>query len=407
MPSRYTIVAAPAGFDGFPTRRKYYFKTKNAGAEFRSRIKRWKAEQKSPSDTLSFDQNDMQWLAYLRAHVGNLEQLPAIVTHWERTAKSLTNPLTVTDLVEAFTAFRKARKPPLDRATLGEDKFVTTRFAAFAGELPAHEVTASVVRKFLATATGEQIARKLYKVTSIMFDYARAERVIVVNPFDEIDRPQVSYASPAILTPEQFATRLRHADKHFPELVPFLATAGFSGVRREELLREYADDQVLQWSDFLWDKKLILVRPEVAKKTKRKTGNRRFVPIEPALEYWLKPIAKTEGPVVELADSWFRKRYAKLCAAVEQKPGRNELRHSYASYSLARTTMQGLGRLALAMGNSETICKQHYVESLMPAEGEAWFEIRRKGTKKPKASAEAVPPWHRPKFVPLPLQKSA
>jgi hypothetical protein len=29
-------------------------------------------------------------LAYLRAHVGNLELLPAIVTHWERTAKPIT-----------------------------------------------------------------------------------------------------------------------------------------------------------------------------------------------------------------------------------------------------------------------------------------------------------------------------
>jgi len=29
---------------------------------------------------LSFDDSDKHWLAYLRAHVGNLELLPAIVT---------------------------------------------------------------------------------------------------------------------------------------------------------------------------------------------------------------------------------------------------------------------------------------------------------------------------------------
>ncbi len=49
-----------------------------AGGELRLRIKRWKAEQKCPSDTLSFDDSDKRWLAYLRAHVGNLELLPAI-----------------------------------------------------------------------------------------------------------------------------------------------------------------------------------------------------------------------------------------------------------------------------------------------------------------------------------------
>ena len=406
MAFRYSVVAAPAGFDGYPTRRKYYFKTKNSAHDFRLRIRRWKAEQKSPStDTLSFDDNDKRWLAYLRAHVGNLEQLPAIIVHWEKTAKSLTNPLTVAELVESFTVYRKERKPPLGRGTLGEDKFVTTRFTAFAGELPAHEVTASTIRKFLTTGTSESIARKLFKVTSLMFDYARQERVIVVNPFDGIERPEVSYTEPAILTPEQFEKRLRLADQKFPELVAFLAVAGFAGVRREEILREYRDDEILQWSDILWEKKLVLIRPEVAKKTKRKTGDRRFVSLEPALEYWLKPYRKDAGPVVELADSWFRKRYALLCAAVEQQPGRNELRHSYASHWLARSKKEGLGRLALAMGNSETICKRHYVESLTPAEGEAWFGIRRKKEKKPKASMATDP--NRGKVVPFPVAQSA
>ena len=88
----YTRVTAPAGFDGQATRRDYYFKARNAAREFRLRIKRWKAEQKSPTDTLSFGDSDKRWLAYLRAHVGNLELLPAIVTHWERTAKPITRP---------------------------------------------------------------------------------------------------------------------------------------------------------------------------------------------------------------------------------------------------------------------------------------------------------------------------
>jgi len=70
---RYSRVTAPAGFDGQATRRDYYFKTRNAAREFRLRIKRWKAEQKYPADTLSFDDSDKRWLAYLRAHVGNLE----------------------------------------------------------------------------------------------------------------------------------------------------------------------------------------------------------------------------------------------------------------------------------------------------------------------------------------------
>jgi len=59
----YTRVTAPARFDGQATRRDYYFKTRNAAREFRLRIKRWKAEQKYPADTLSFDDSDKRWLA--------------------------------------------------------------------------------------------------------------------------------------------------------------------------------------------------------------------------------------------------------------------------------------------------------------------------------------------------------
>jgi hypothetical protein len=81
----------------------------------RLRIKRWKAEQKSPTDTLSFDDSDKRWLAYLRAHVGNLELLPAIVTHWERTAKPITRPLKVEELCKAFVLYRQSKG--LDKAT--------------------------------------------------------------------------------------------------------------------------------------------------------------------------------------------------------------------------------------------------------------------------------------------------
>ena len=107
---RYTCVTAPAGFDGQGTRRDYYFKTRNAAREFRLRIKRWKAEQKSPADTLSFDDSDKRWLAYLRAHVGNLELLPAIVTHWERTAKPITRLLKVEELCKAFVLYRQSKE---------------------------------------------------------------------------------------------------------------------------------------------------------------------------------------------------------------------------------------------------------------------------------------------------------
>jgi site-specific recombinase XerD len=372
---RYHIVAAPAGFDGYPTRRHHYFKTKSAAGEFHLRIKRWKAEQKSPTETLSFDDNDKRWLAYIRAHVGSLDQLPAIVAHWERTAKAVTQPLSIDELCRAYVLYREGRG--LDKGTLSEDRYVAKRLREHFGAQKAHELGPAEIRSFLATATGESIERKLYKVGSLIFAYGREQRAIVINPFDELKRPQVSYAIPGILKPFEFKALLVRAEDKVPDLLPFLALGGFAGIRREEMLKEYADDEVLHWSDIDWDKKLITIRDEVAKQTTRKMGDRRFIPMEEALIHWLAPHRKDSGPIVTIVDSAFRRRFKKLREAAKLNPSRNALRHSYASFWLARSRKEGLGRLALQMGNSESVCKRHYLETLTRDEGKAWFGLRR------------------------------
>jgi hypothetical protein len=61
----------------------------------------------------------------LRAHVGNLELLPAIVTHWERTAKPITRPFKVEELCKAFVLYREGKG--LDKATLSEDRYISRR----------------------------------------------------------------------------------------------------------------------------------------------------------------------------------------------------------------------------------------------------------------------------------------
>jgi hypothetical protein len=69
----------------------------------------------------------------------------------------------------------------------------------------------------------------------------------------------------------------------------------------------------LNWEDVDWQKQLITVRDEVAKQTLRKMGNRRY----------------------------------------------------------------GLGELSKRMGNSEAVCKRHYLETLTREEGKSWFALRR------------------------------
>ncbi len=58
-----------------------------------------------------------------------------------------------------------------------------------------------------------------------------------------------------------------------------------------------------------------------------------WIPLEPAVLAWLKPMAKTSGPVVEFAESAFREYRRQLLARLKITFPINALRNSYASYS--------------------------------------------------------------------------
>jgi len=74
---------------------------------------------------------------------------------------------------------------------------------------------------------------------------------------------------------------------------------------------------------------------------------------------------------------YLRRRMKELCLRSKVNPPNNALRHSYASYWLARSSKEGLGELSKRMGNSEAICKRHYLETLTREEGKSWFALRR------------------------------
>ena len=88
----------------------------------------------------------------------------------------------------------------LDKATLPEDRYISKRLQKHLGGYMAHELGFAEIRSFLDTAkTSDSLEHKLYKVGSLIFAYGKEQRVLVLNPFDEIDRPKVAYTVPEIL----------------------------------------------------------------------------------------------------------------------------------------------------------------------------------------------------------------
>ncbi len=170
-----------------------------------------------------------------------------------------------------------------------------------------------------------------------------------------------------IYTPQEFATLLRFVDERF---LPFVALGGFAGLRSVEILR-------LEWKDIWFEKGYVEVGRD-----KSKTATRRLAPICPALEEWLKPHAKKEGPVLPNIrnEVHFTRLFAAAKSTLDDAKGKprvklvhNGLRHSFCSYRMAIT--KSAPQVALEAGNSPKMLFEHYRELVTEAEGKEWFSL--------------------------------
>jgi integrase len=106
--------------------------------------------------------------------------------------------------------------------------------------------------------------------------------------------------------------------------------------------------------------------------SKAKSARRRFVRTQPNLIKWLQLYARLSGNVTppkyrELLDA------ARAAAKIEEWP-HNALRHSFASYHLAR--FNDAAALALELGHTSAhLVFQHYRQLVRPKEAERYWEI--------------------------------
>lgn len=170
-----------------------------------------------------------------------------------------------------------------------------------------------------------------------------------------------------IYNPQEFATLLHYVDERF---LPFVALGGFAGLRSIEILR-------LEWKDIWFAKGYVEVGRD-----KSKTATRRLAPICSALEQWLKPYAKKEGPVLPdiRNEVHFTRLFAAAKSTLNDEKGKprvelvhNGLRHSFCSYRMAVT--KSAPQVALEAGNSPKMLFEHYRELVTEAEGKEWFAL--------------------------------
>jgi integrase len=214
------------------------------------------------------------------------------------------------------------------------------------------------------------------RVIRVMFSEGVKGKFLAESPAKHVTEAKKIQTEVGILSPAELATLLSIAPV---DMVPSLAIGAFAGIRREEIKR-------LDWRDIDLNHGTVRVRP-----TKAKSARNRLVPIEENLAAWLQPYAKPEGRVWSLNGD---KKFTNTIRAAgfgepgtetkeEKKEGvkfrrpfpDNGLRHSYATYWLAK--YQDSGKLSLHLGHTNSrIVFDHYRAPVPAEDAAAYWNIR-------------------------------
>jgi integrase len=248
---------------------------------------------------------------------------------------------------------------------LGDLRSRLSQFAAVFDGKPLSEITSPQIDEWLRSLSDKETGKRLSPVTRnnfrrvliVAFNFAVARGYCVDNPAEQSAKAKEIQSAVGILTVDQTARLLESAA---PDLLPYIAIGAFAGLRRAELER-------LDWQEVDLQSALIEVTA-----SKAKSARRRFLKIQPNLARWLQPYMQLSGNVTPSG-------YRVLLESAREKAGitdwpQNALRHSFASYHLAR--FNDAAALALELGHTNSnLVFQHYRQLVKPKQAERYWKI--------------------------------
>jgi integrase len=216
-----------------------------------------------------------------------------------------------------------------------------------------------VTRKELSDTTKSDYLRGL----SILFNYGIKKKYLSLNPVVGVERPQLKYRPPEVLSPEDFTSLLNRCLKRkwFDRLTVFILV-GFCGVRTEEACQ-------LRWDNIDMSAKKVLVPAEIAKKAHfRRNG------IPSNAMKWLKLChdRRKTGPII---GANAKQQLSTAIRFAHIGYTQNCLRHSFCSYSLESGIP--LADVAASLGHTESlqVLHTHYRNIVEPKTAKAWWAI--------------------------------
>jgi integrase len=228
-------------------------------------------------------------------------------------------------------------------------------------QCPLSSIQPEDLREYLnAKRVGLVAKENRRRLLVVLFNFAKAQGWLRKNEetaADALGTYKIKQRDVEIYTPAEMARLLGAAD---PDFVPYVALIAFGGVRSAELHKG------LLWEAINFGRGYIIVSAAIAK-----TGRKRKIVMSENLLQWLEPYRMKSGPIFNIEP---RRRIQKVVEASRLKWKRNGLRHSFGSYRMEQTKNEGL--VALEMGNSPKVVKDHYFEIVDEKAAREYWSIK-------------------------------
>jgi len=308
-----------------------------------------------------------------------------VVADYLRRRQAAEKSSLIDEAIDEFIDMKKAAGK--SARYLGDLHYKLKRFAAEYGDSLMSEITPSVIDAWLEGLGVAAVTRNGYhRVLSVFFEWGgkRGYCSRDGNPARDAETAMETPKRVPIFTPGELRVII---DATPAELVPVISLGAFAGLRPEEI-------RLLDWKAVDLLRKRIDIDAGVSK-----TAAHRYVPISDTLFQWIQPYAKSAGKVAP--PNLYRRlwNFHLTLAEPDEKKGRpaviwkhNALRHSFASYALAKE--EDAARVALWLGHaSPSMTFKHYRERVTEEAAAEWFAVlprKKKGTGKKIVNMEVA-----------------
>lgn len=299
------------------------------------------------------------------------------VDHFLRTGRAVGTKIVLKEAIEKFLAFKAS--DGVRARTVKQLKSVLALFSSKFGENKfLHEVTTDACEAFLRSrCKGAKTWNNYRADLHNFFEYSRSKSTnwLIGNPVSEIPKRKADgRGMPCVLNLTQ-AQKLMASVEGFEAgaLVPYVALALFAGIRTGpggELQKLLKSEHRAKWVDL--SAGVIHIQPEVSK-----TREYRQIKIRPNLAEWLKAY-----PVGALPTN-FDRNLKKV--RLEHELGHDVLRHTF--FSIHVGAFESVAQASLEGGNSEQVCKQHYLNLTNKLDATKFWEIKPKSVTATKYAA--------------------